>query len=317
MVRINRKFVSTTVVGMLIALVFGWGSFSLRLTPTLAEEGQPDDPNARLTEQLYLPLISANRNAQESTAVQQVDGLSTFTSRYWHLSFQYPSDWRVDEPDPSQFKQPKDSQKPYGYQVKLLAPGDDPEAYILVSYLLTEISPRQSLEDWMTKQLRLESSEMSGVERKLYDTDSGSLTTESGQTQGVFYGTIETVIGDTTDVRSRNATIAHGQIVFYLSTVNTASFNLLEEVAKSFVFAKDAPTTLNQLHGEQVARKTIEEQLAYWDSLPTSDPCDLPCRDALTATAQSTPLESSSLGTPTPVATETPTPQSTIPHGRG
>jgi hypothetical protein len=313
MVRTNRKFVSMTVVGMLMALVFGWVSFSLLLIPTLAEEGQPDDPNAPLTEPLYLPLISANRNAQESTAIQQVDGLSTFTSRYWHLSFQYPSDWRVEEPDPSQFKQPGSG---YGYDLKVLPAEGTPGSPIIIRYYLTEITPGQSLADWIEKEIRLEGLVMF-VERKLVDTKLVSVQTADGATQEILYGTVETVASETT-FRTRGAFLNHGSIVFFMYSESEEDFSVVETIASSFVFAKDAPTTLNQMHGEQVVRKTIEEELAYWDSLPISDPCDLPCRDALMATAQSTPLETSSLGTPAPVAMETPTPQITsTPVARG
>jgi len=176
-------------------------------------------------------------------------------------------------------------------------------------YYLTDASAGQSLVDWAVKKVHHEGMIMY-VDRRLVDTESISITNQTGVPQEIVYGTVETVLGGET-VHTHVAFLLYGTLVYFLSgppEEETADdgFSIVKAIATSIVFAPDAPTTLNELHGEQIDRQTIEEEIAGWNlPEPTAEECNYPCQIPLQASTL-TPIATSNSATPTPTATPIP-----------
>ncbi len=276
-----------------------------------AADNQPTVPDDSSPTKLNLPLIGVDFEPPAQTSDQAVSSDSLpFTSRYWRLSFHYPIDWQVVEPDPSQFSQPDDNPdvKGYGYGLRLMPIGASTKTYIGINNYDEQLSPGQSLEDFVPKKVTHEGLILE-FKRILTDTQTLVLTTESGQSLELFLGTIEMEVSDRT-IYTRLVWFTSGRIVYVIWSSDPTQFVILETIAKSMRFSSDAPTTLGELFGENVDDLilTVEQKLEFWTPKPNPDYCDLPCRDRKAqeeqadTTATSTPVPSS---TPVPDGAET------------
>lgn len=270
---------------ILLGITVVLGSVVSALTISFAGKPAPVAENDPFPEKVFLPAVGSS-----STLPAQIldpatkAGWQTFASGYWRLSFQYPDDWVVEEPDPATFSQPGDDPdvKAYGYGLRIKPAAT--KSYIGFGNDSIELSPDQDLTDWVFKITKLHGLIMDSGERTFTDNHTLVLTTATGQTRELFLGTLKIVWGNGTYF-NRVACFANGRIVYWIAAPDSAQFSVVEEIAKSVRFAPDAPATLDQLYGEVgVQQPTVEQQIEMWTP-PTPDPnyCDLPCRDRKTA----------------------------------
>lgn len=78
------------------------------------------------------------------------------------------------------------------------------------------------------------------------DTQTFTVTTESGQQMEFLKGILEMKAGDKLSLETKSIWFAHGRIVFMFWGTDDIPEATLEEIARSIRFSPDAPTPLDE-----------------------------------------------------------------------
>jgi hypothetical protein len=194
-------------------------SLSMVLAVMITSCRLPEAANGNSSSQRITPTAGIiTQTAQENWAIHQA----------LFFSFQYPSDWRVEEASTGQY-------------VALYPPTENPRWKIEIAYLGREINPEENLLTWYQTYLQAahgsplpqiqvlqqeETSQPDGIRRQVLHT---AVVTEMGPSQAI--------------------SITYGRLVLAIATYthDKVATEILKRIAESIEFMPNAPKTISEL----------------------------------------------------------------------